>query len=200
MGVQFPSAPPDRAQEVIRNDSSKGPIAQPAEALVSETSQSRFESWSGYQADVVFNGSTGAHQAHGTSSTLVVRSSSLTLLMPGRPRAGRVALNHEIEVRILAGQPWSPMWSSRVGGPRAGLKSRRSWFDSSGLRQAEEELGWLQRRPHKPDTWVRLPPSGPFLLPRSSTASRRLLTGRMWVRVPPGQPMPRKLNGRAAGR
>ena len=58
MGVQFPSAPPDRAEEVIRNDSSKGPIAQPAEALVSETSQSRFESWSGYQADVVFNGST----------------------------------------------------------------------------------------------------------------------------------------------
>ena len=82
-----------------------GPIAQPAEALVPETSQSRFESWSGYQADVVFNGSTGVFQAHGTSSTLVVRSSSLTFRCPVVQGAGRVALNHEIEVRILAGQP-----------------------------------------------------------------------------------------------
>ena len=43
---------------------------------------------------------------------------SLTIRLPGRPTVGRVALNHEIEVRILAGRPtaltelWR-RWSAR---------------------------------------------------------------------------------------
>ena len=74
-------------------------------------------------------------------------------------RSRCVALTHEIEVRVLAGQPNR---GSGVGGPRAGLKSRRSWFDSSGSHQCSgEELGWSQRRFHTPDTWVRLPPPVP---------------------------------------
>ena len=48
-----------------------------------------------------------------------------------------MALIHEIEVRILAGQPEG---DSGVGGPRAVLKSRRNWFDSSGSHQGAQKL------------------------------------------------------------
>ena len=53
---------------------------------------------------------------------------------------------------------------------RAGERGEGRWERVSW--EAGEELGWLQRRPHKPDTWVRLPPSGPT---RSSSTAEHVL-------------------------
>ncbi len=150
----------------------KAPVGELAYPLRSERRSCGFESHPGYQADVVFNGSTGAFQAHGTSSNLVVRSRFFDNLLPGRltgrtrgsePRdrgsnpcraaSGRAPSgNPGLQIRECGcdsrrglqrvATPATHERSSGVGGPHAGLKHRRSWFDSSGLHQAEEELGW----------------------------------------------------------
>ena len=130
MRVRLLHLPPEHEEEA--------PVGELAYPLRSERRVCGFESHPGYQAGVVFNGSTGAFQAHGTSSNLVVRSSSLKTdaTLPGRS-IGRTRGSEPRD------QGSNPCRVARGRGlPRSSLKGRArasgargSRFESEGLDQ-----------------------------------------------------------------